>query len=374
MPDDNIRNYWDVELSRWQEHRIEEPARGQVLDAISYLRTELGEEFPSSAIIPNPELRLPWPTHPIINMLAYISDWNIKALTSLAEKLEEVKAHSTGYEKIISKLKNRERYLEGLSILNTAYRFSKAGFDTEIEPNVENKTPDLRLTDRENQTAILVEVTVLGRSRSAEQSVANSQRIIKYLQDNGQGINADINIHTLLSEEDLNEVITVGMPNAIAEVRRTSMAQSYNLNCKLDAALSPRADQIGNGVTINGPPYSTPEVGRLIGRIREKYEGLSGRYPKIIVIQANFLLLSDYAGVIQELEVAVNTFPELLFVVVINEYIAARQEEIREVLGVSRYIKRVDGSNHERDFILTNSRCQVEIPANTKGKLDASYN
>ena len=126
MPDDTARNYWGIGIARWQRHGIEETARSQVLNAISYLRSEFGEEFPASVIIPNPELRLPWPTHPIINMLTYISDWNIKALTSLAEKLEKVKSHGADYEKIISKLRNRERYLEGLFILNTAYRFSKA--------------------------------------------------------------------------------------------------------------------------------------------------------------------------------------------------------------------------------------------------------
>jgi len=373
MLENATQNYWDIEVARWQQCELHEPIKGQALKAISCLRSELGEDFLANVIVPNPTLNFPNPNHPIYNTLAYISDWNAKSLVSLAEMINKLKLHSIGYKKIIDKLKKPERYLEGLSILNTAYKFLKAGFYIEIEPNVNNKTPDLRITDRENGVAILLEVTVLGRSRSLEQSVATSQKIIKYLEDNGQGINANIKIYTLLSEDDLTEVITNGMPNAIAKARSTEMVQKYSLNQKLDATLTPHKDQTRSGITINGPPYSTPEVGRLIGRIKEKYKGLPEEYPKIIVIQANFLLLSDYSSVISELEATVNNLPELLFVAIINEYIGAREEEIREVLGVNKYIKRINDLDHERDFILVNNKCQIVIPEATQKKLDIVY-
>jgi len=373
MLENITQNYWDIEVARWQQCGLPEPIKDQVLKAISFLRSELGEDFLANVIVPNPTLNFPKPNHPIYNTLAYISDWNAKSLIYLAKMINELKLHNIFYKKIIDKLKKPERYLEGLSILNTAYKFLKAGFYIEVEPNVNNKTPDLRITDRENGVAMLLEVTFLGRSRSAEQSLATSQKIIKYLEDNGQGINANIKIYTLLSEDDLTEIITNGIPNAIAKARNTGRMQKYSLNQKIDATLIPHKDQIRSEITINGPPYSTPEVGRLIGRIKEKYKGLPEGYPKIIVIQANFLLLSDYSSVICELEAAINNFPELLFVAIINEYIGAREEEIREVLGVSKYIKRFNGLNNERDFILFNNKCQIVIPEATKKKLDIVY-
>jgi|GEM_PF-4071849 len=373
MLENITQNYWDIEVARWQQCGLPEPIKDQVLKAISFLRSELGEDFLANVIVPNPTLNFPKPNHPIHNTLAYISDWNAKSLISLAKMINELKLHNIFYKKIIDKLKKPERYLEGLSILNTAYKFLKAGFYIEVEPNVNNKTPDLRITDRENGVAMLLEVTFLGRSRSAEQSLATSQKIIKYLEDNGQGINANIKIYTLLSEDDLTEIITNGIPNTIAKARNTGRMQKYSLNQKIDVTLIPHRDQTRSEITINGPPYSTPEVGRLIGRIKEKYKGLPEGYPKIIVIQANFLLLSDYSSVISELEAAINNFPELLFVAIINEYIGAGEEEIREVLGISKYIKRFNGLNNERDFILFNNKCQIVIPEATKKKLDIVY-
>jgi len=373
MLENATQNYWDIEVARWQQCELPEPIKDQVLKAISFLRSELGEDFLANVIVPNPTLNFPKPNHPIHNTLAYISDWNAKSLISLAKMINELKLHNIFYKKIIDKLKKPEHYLEGLSILNTAYKFLKAGFYIEVEPNVNNKTPDLRITDRENGVAMLLEVTFLGRSRSAEQSLATSQKIIKYLEDNGQGITANIKIYTLLSEDDLTEIITNGIPNAIAKARNTGRMQKYSLNQKIDVTLIPHKDQTRREITINGPPYSTPEVGRLIGRIKEKYKGLPEGYPKIIVIQANFLLLSDYSSVISELEAAINNFSELLFVAIINEYSGAREEEIREVLGISKYIKRFNGLNNERDFILFNKKCQIVIPEATKKKLYIVY-
>ena len=77
MPESSSQNYWDGEITKWREHSIPEPVKSKVLEAISHLRAELGEDFLINAIIPNPGLILPWPTHPIVNMLAFISDWNI---------------------------------------------------------------------------------------------------------------------------------------------------------------------------------------------------------------------------------------------------------------------------------------------------------
>ena len=186
MPEGIAQNRWDMEIARWQQHELAEPIRSQVLAAISYLRVELGEEFLGNAVVPNPTLTLPWPTHPICNMLAYISDWNIDSLITLTEQLKEVKAHSINYEKVIGKLKDREQCLEGFSILKSAYRLSKSGFDIKIEPTINNKTPDLVITDRENGTELLVEVTIVGQPAVFEASVANSVVLSHYFQESGR--------------------------------------------------------------------------------------------------------------------------------------------------------------------------------------------
>ena len=376
MPEGITRNYWDMEIARWQQHGLAEPIRSQVLAAISYLRIELGEEFLSNAIVPNPTLTLPWPTHPICNMLAYISDWNIDSLITLAEQLKEVKAHSINYEKVLNKLKDKEQCLEGFSVLKSAYRLSKSGFDIKIEPTINNKTPDLVIKDRENGTELLVEVTIVGQPAVFEASVANSVVLSHYFQESGMGLAADINFYKLYSKAHLNEILNdniIGMAN---EVRENNTPKTLTIKGGMDIKIAPSNNSNAGGLlSSSGPSYEINYITRLMQRIedkREKYKQLED-YPKIIIVQSNFMEIKDPESFINILEEDIYDFADLAYVIIANEYLADERTEARETYGEHKYIKRFKGSQNEKDIILVNRFLSIQIPASTKQKVYTCY-
>ncbi len=376
MPEGIAQNRWDMEIARWQQHELAEPIRSQVLAAISYLRVELGEEFLGNAVVPNPTLTLPWPTHPICNMLAYISDWNIDSLITLTEQLKEVKAHSINYEKVIGKLKDREQCLEGFSILKSAYRLSKSGFDIKIEPTINNKTPDLVITDRENGTELLVEVTIVGQPAVFEASVANSVVLSHYFQESGRGLVADINFYKLYSKAHLNEILNDNIISMVNEVRENNTPKTLTIKGGMDIKMTPSTNSNAGGLlSSSGPSYEINYITRLMQRIedkRERYKQLED-YPKIIIVQSNFMEIKDPESFINILEEDIYDFADLAYVIVANEYLADERTEARETYGEHKYIKRFKGSQNEKDIILVNRFCSMQIPTSTKQKVYTCY-
>lgn len=376
MPESSSQNYWDREIAKWREHSIPEPVKSKVLEAISYLRAELGEDFLINAIIPNPGLILPWPTHPIVNMLAFISDWNIDLLIALSEQLSEVKAHSTNYEKILDKLKDREQCLEGFSILKSAYRFSKVGFDIAIEPTISNKTPDLIIKDRENSTELLVEVTIVDRPAVFEASVENSTILGRYFQESGRGLAADITFYKLYSKAHLDEILNNDIKNVVNEVKNSNTSKTITINGGMAITISPSNNPNGGGLlSSSGPRYEINYITRLMQRIEDKQKNYKqiNNYPKIIILQSNFMEIKDPELFINVLEEDIYDFTDLAYVMVVNEYLADERTEARETYGDHRYIKRFKNMQNEKDVILVNRFCTLQIPASTKHKIYTSY-
>ena len=369
---------WNSVIERhWRNSNISDYQKEKVIEAMIFLKQELGSEFlrpgPLSKKYPlTTREMLSHPNHPIYNMIVFVSTWNINGIINLADQLKEIKLHCVNYEGIINKLRNKERYLEGLSILNASYRFCRVGFDIEVEPTIGNKMPDLQLVDRENGTKILVELTVLGDSRYSMASTENAIRVSECIEKNGQGIQGDIKIHTLLTEVDL-DIVTKSMIETMSEVRSTKQKKSLVIDNKFEFVAMPREGQ-GGGININGPPYLDSGVWRIIGRIKEKYKGLSQQYPKIIILHSNFTLVVYPEPFINELGKVVSGFPELLFVVVINSYITAMEPgDIKKNYGQHKFVKTFKEGNTERDFIVVNKSCAITLPDATIKKLYAGY-
>ena len=139
--------------------------------AFQFLMEELGENFLDDAFNNG---------HPICQYLMNLAPWTRKWITWFAEALKELKEQEN-YSSLLNRIKDKDKFGEGLSVLETAYKFSKVGLKITVDPSVDisgrEKVPDLKLIDRNTEEILFVEVSVLGESRVAQDAFQTMQRI-----------------------------------------------------------------------------------------------------------------------------------------------------------------------------------------------------
>ncbi len=94
--------------------------------AFQILREELGEDFLDYAFNKR---------HPICQYIMNLAPWTRKWITWFAEALRELKEQENYYS-LLNRIKDENKFSEGLSVLEIAYKFSKAGFKITVDPQV----------------------------------------------------------------------------------------------------------------------------------------------------------------------------------------------------------------------------------------------
>ena len=103
--------------------------------AFQILRKELGENFLDYAFDKR---------HPIRQYLVNLAPWTRKWITWLAEALKELREQEN-YSSLLNRIKDENKFDEGLSVLKIAYKFSKAGFKIVVDSQV-------KISDEEKNT------------------------------------------------------------------------------------------------------------------------------------------------------------------------------------------------------------------------------
>ena len=378
MSFNGIEDHWEAVIERhWRNSELDASKKQEVLAAMAVLKEELGQGI----LVPGPLANkyplttremFSHPLHPVHNMIVFVSTFNINRIIKLAYYLKEVKQHCINYPSLVEKLKDKNKFLEGFSFLEAAYRFSKAGFDIEIEPHIDGKIPDLQLVDRENCTKVIAELTVLKNSRGSSNSIENLIRISELIEKYHNGIQGEIKVFNLLDERDLDSIIPE-MLKTISEVKETKQEKTLLIANKLELKVRPKEGS-GGGLSMTGSPYKDTGVYRVIGRVKEKYIGLPKIYPKIVILHDNYTFIPDPEVFTKELGNIISELPELLFFVVINSYITTTEPgEIKKNYGSHLFIKKYNDGDIEKDFVIINDRCIVSIPQSTMKKLLSSY-
>ncbi|MHB8232914.1 MAG: hypothetical protein ACYDDB_08440 [bacterium] len=341
--------------------------------AFLFLENELGENFLKDVLNNG--------FHPIYWYITNQAPWTRRWITYFAEMLNEVR-NKKGYDSLFNRIKNKNQFSEGFSVLENAYKFSKAGLDVSFDPEIQVydkiKKPDLKLINRSNQEELFVEISYLYESVQAKEIEETSRPILMCLMK-FHSISFSVRIYKIISKIHLNDIVNE-LEKKIEKSLKENIFQELIEENIIEIGIAPKIKEpllenwaIQRGLKIGdiiGPPYNNDEVFRIKQKIANEQQQLPQNYLNILIIgnnQFQFIPDFDYEYMRNELEETIYKYPQLLFVVIANEYTIMGECEYKSFMGDDYiYIKRhkPDIFLAEQYLVLINKYC------NKKEKID----
>lgn len=334
--------------------------------AFQWLREEFGETFLADAFESH---------HPIYEYIVNLVPWTRKWMTWFAEALKELKGQEN-YSSLLGRIKDRDKFGEGISVLGVAYKFSKAGFNISIDPSVDvsghKKIPDLKLIDRDTKEELFVEVCVLGKSKIERNAFQTMEKVTGALWRSIPFLHYCGRINKTLSKRHLDHIVKK-IEKTVEKVKREGIFQELIVDDVVEIGIAPERDKqflekwsaerelkVGE---FCGPPFDVNHLLRTKLKIENEQKQLPHDRPTILFIRNNdlFFHLRDIRKVISELEEVVYEYPHLLAVVVAGSEIG-HAENVITMKDQHVFIKRSTLNLFvEQYIILFNRFCEQKI-------------
>lgn len=342
--------------------------------AFGFLHKEFGDNFLKNAFADH---------HPIVQYIVNLAPWTRKWITWFAESIKELKDQEN-YPSLLERLKDKEKFGEGLSVLDMACKFSKAGFNVSVDPatNVSGqiKIPDLKLIDKNANEELFVEVAVLGESKIARDASETMRWITEPLWRSVPFMHYCGRIHKTLSEKHLEHLVKK-IEEMIEKIKREGTFQELVVEDVIELGIAPQNDKqflekwaTERGLKVgefSGPPFNVDEILRTKRKVEGEQKQLPHDHPNILVIRNNnlFFYVRDVRKAISELEEVVYEYPHLLAIVVAGGYMGSG-ENIITMKDQHVYIKKTRTDLLvEQYIILFNQFCQQKISPSTITKM-----
>lgn len=345
--------------------------------AFLFLKREFGEEFLEYAIDG---------LHPIAYYIINSAPWTSKWLTRFAEALKSLK-EVDGYASLVQRLKHKDKFFEGESVLEVAYKFSKAGFKITVDPlTIENKkVPDLKIVNEEAKEELFVEVSNQQQSINYSKALRTFDKIsepltfLVFLNCYSCG-----RVLKVLSERHLSEIVKQ-INEKIELMKNEDAFQELIIDDTIELAIAPNKDKDilekwaeSRGLKVGefrGPLINADELQRTKAKIQREQEQLPRNSPNILVIGNNnlFFNLHDVRKGIGELEECVYEFSHILFFIVRGDYEGTAENEII-MKDQHLFIKRSrEDLNVEQYMILLNRYCDFPVSPATISKVYLAF-
>lgn len=370
----------------------EEKQRAQ--QALEYLRMAFGEDFLTRAL----EIG-----HPLKFHLMVVNVWTRLWLIDFVEALKTLST-AKNFQVILSKVRAdnprqtaHKQFTEGLSVLEAAFRFFKAGFSvafdqkqtvTLLNGERREKMPDIEITDSETGDTLFVEVSNLEISAAHRKAQQTGWHLFTF--DINEVFDADLRMYAEMkegfSESDVPDTLAK-LRELIAKVKGTGQIAEL-VNEKIIAGIAPKdAEESlkewakGKGISpgIAGPPFVNREIERLYWKIWDKLAQLPETRPGIIVIPAmtGITLFLTYPPEIiaQALEEKVKAYPHLFSVVLSQSWLDARGGDSSIVsIGQHTMVSEIKAQLHKsQTLVLLNDTCSVPLSDTTRQKALAAF-
>lgn len=384
---------WDIFVQQIDEiDQLSKSEQENARSALQTLRIAFGNSFPYLA----------WKSHhPLSDYLIGITTpWRCRWLMWLASAFAGLK-ELDGFKELwrrIQAIDQINKAIEGLSVIEVAYKFFKAGFRVSFEPSVTvsrkrhgkqsigPKKPDLKLLNEETNEEVYIEVTALG--------ISESHRLISYTYDRISGLLFPLlshglviyaRIHKALSEQGLTDVET-RIRHLIETVRTTNEGCILEIPNTIEVGIALEKDtdcvhqwaaakDIGPGVT--GAMIPQLELPRTRKRVYRKAQQLPASRPGIIVIHQYNPLFQIYSieEIVSEIEREVRKYPQLLCAIISHRYLSPSEaNDSMEKKGPHLAVRmKIIDPLWENTTILFNGSYKMTISNSTLERLHNSF-
>jgi hypothetical protein len=366
---------WDLLIAHCETiEGLTEVEREKAKRAFRFLKEELGNDFLKDAFAVG---------HPVIFSIGNLAPWTRKWITWFADSIKEMK-DKENYQSLLKRLKDKERFSEAVQILETAYKFLNAGFSISFDPKMEisgrEKIPDLKLTDKDTQEEIFVEVSSLGESKIEQETSETESKIFEPLWRIVPFFYYCGRIHKALSKRHLEKIVRE-IEKVIEKVQKEKTFQEFVREDVIELGIAPENDNdilekwaSERGLKVGellGPPYNVDEINRTKQKIEKEQKQLPQGYPNILIIRNNNLFFSvrDIRKAISELEEGIYDYPHLLAVIVEGSYLGSA-EDIIIMKDHYVFIKKIWIAPIVNQYmILLNEFCQQKVTPSTITKI-----
>jgi len=346
--------------------------------AFQFLREELGDNFLERAFDEQ---------HPICLYLVNLAPWTRKWIIWFAEALKELRK-AKNYSNLLNRIKDGNRFSEGLSVLESAYKFSKAGFEITIDPPVDvskrEKIPDLKLIDEDTKEESFVEVSILGESKASRDAFQTMDKIIQSLWPYVPFIHYCGRIYKAISERHLNEIVKK-IKEVAERAKNENQFHELVIEDTIEVGIAPESDKQllekwaeERGLKVGeviGPLIDVNEILRTKRKIEKEQRQLPHNHPNILIVRNNnlFFGIRDIRKAISELEEEVYNYPHLLSVIVSGRHLGA-SKHVTIMKDHHVFIKKTRADLlTEQYIILLNRFCDFKISPAMIAKIYSAF-
>lgn len=340
--------------------------------AIAHLRTVFGEDF--SCFPPRLFANL-------LNQAGWIYRW-IEWLSRSLRNLESCR----GYNALIARLTDHDKFEEALSVLETADRLRSAGmsvsFDVPARIDGGDKVPDLHVVDQDTRAAFFCEVSVMYRSHDDWRAEEHSSRLFHLVLHAAPDLTFAGRLHRLISDARTDELARQ-IKEAIAISRDGGRLVEVVVPHVIDFAVAPngsdeieawcQARDLERG-SFGAQMPQTNQLRRLQMKIEKEEKQLPFGQPNVLVIPGQDLFngMSDPVERLHDMEEVILDHPKIALFVACTDVVS--HEPPRVLLGSPGiFVISSRGSVSRRLFVIENRRCASAAPEPLVRKLRFAF-
>jgi len=387
---------WDRYDEQLPAIDLSEDNRQRTSDAISYLRNLLGEDFLRNAFANGSSL---------LSLFINAAPRARLELVYLAESLKGLE-QVENFKELVSQIGDH-RVDAAISVLQTAARLSRSGFEVSLDPTVRintpsgivrDKVPDLRLFNSEAAEVAFVEVSRLRKSTKQDKSSRAFQAIwmlvesVRYMVPGAldditkpKWMRAYVRILKILERDEL-EITLCRIRELAQEVLATGEYRELLVENMIEIAISPpddhsRAKEFAAARNmkdfVESPLIPLNEIARVQGKIFEKMQQLPRDKPGIVVITTDENLLFFVYPLEEIIEGVVEKtmrFPHVFAVVLTHVSFSGPEQPLVANVGEHIYTKHTtEALATHQALIVRNPTCLNPVSKSTLNKFQNAF-
>jgi hypothetical protein len=387
---------WDRYYKQLPAIDLSETDRQRTRNSIDYLRNLFGEDFLRNSFANGSSL---------FSLFINAAPRAKQELISLADSLKGLEGVEN-FRELVSQIGDH-RANGAISVLQTAARFSRSGFEVSLDPTVRvstpsgivrEKVPDIRLLDPETGEVAFVEVSRLRRSTDQDKS-SRAFRAIWVLVDslrdmvpgaldditNPKWMRVYVRILRVLEEDELQTAL-MRIRELAQEVLVTSEHRELQIEDMLEMIISPAHDHsrakewaAERNMTefVESPVITLNEIQRVQGKIFEKMQQLPCDKPGIVVITTDENLLFPFypfAEIIHGVAEKTIRFPHVFAVVLTHACLDGSEESLVAEIGEHIYARHTtEALCTHHTLIVRNLACAKPVSRSTELRIQNAF-
>ncbi|OGF01590.1 MAG: hypothetical protein A2509_03085 [Candidatus Edwardsbacteria bacterium RIFOXYD12_FULL_50_11] len=338
-------------------------------DAFKVLQNTLGINFLEMVFSKNHPM-----TFNLINVVAWTRRWIIWLAKAIDVSLNYDKKRS-----ILKRLKDPDKYYEGLSVLKYADKLSRMGFEISIDEMIGKKVPDIKVINKENGETFVIEVSIQKRSVHEEKAFEIMRSVTFAVFCSAPGMSYCGGIYKYLADKHLADVICKVKDIAVSS-KSNNLFKCLHIPYILDFAIAPSEDdpklinwakryrtQPGQ---FSGPDDEVNHFRRLEAKVFKEQEQLPIDKPGIIIIESNDLFRTrDYRGTISRIEDIVYKYDKLAVLIISGSYIGSGSNVIIQKEGHKYIGIKKNDLLFEQYYFIKNKYCNHKLSKETLDKI-----